>query len=133
MKKMTVALTVGIFAIAVFAFAADKTKPGSHGSHDHAIHELMLARQAWLGTMSKNLNAKKFDAVAKDADALAAQTEKVGETHPNPLGKEITLAISTLAKEISTAAAAHNGDTVNVKLGEIKARCDECHAKFRDK
>ncbi|MFH0728189.1 MAG: hypothetical protein V2B19_17835 [Pseudomonadota bacterium] len=117
MKKSTVLLTVSILAIAAFAFAS----------------ELMHARQAWLGAINKNLDTKNFEVVAKDADALAAQTLKSGETHSNPLGKEITLAISTLAKEISTAAAAQNGDTVKVKLGEIKTKCGECHAKFRNK
>jgi cytochrome c556 len=128
MKKIIVLLTVSVFAIAVFAFAAEDTNPGHQSTH-----KLMEARQAWLTTMSKNLDAKKFEAVAKDADALAAQSQQVGENHPNPLGKEITLAISTLAKDLSAAAASQNGETVKVKLGEIKARCGECHAKFRDK
>lgn len=117
MKKITVLLAVSILAMAASAFAS----------------ELMQARQAWLGAINKNLDAKNFEAVAKDADALAAQTLKAGETHPDPLGKEITLAISTLATDISTAAAAQNGDTVKGKLGEIKAKCGECHAKFRNK
>jgi cytochrome c556 len=131
MKKSIVLLTISVFAFVVFAIAADTPKQESHDSH--ATHELMQARQAWLGAINKNLDAKNFEAITKDADALAAQTQKVGETHPNPLGKEITLAISALAKEISTASAAKNADTVKMKLGEIKAKCGECHAKFRNK
>jgi cytochrome c556 len=126
MKKSIVLLTIAVFAIAVFAFAAEDTN-----SEPPSIHKVMMARQAWLAAISKNLEAKNFGAVATDADALAEQTRKAGENHPNPLGKEITLAISTLAKDLSTAATAQNGDTVKVKLGEIKAKCGECHAKFR--
>lgn len=122
-------LTAITLAIAVSAFATQKDK--GH-SHNHAVHELMEARQAWVGAIGKNLEAKKYDAVVKAADALAAQTRKVGESHTDPVGKEITLAVSDLAKELSTAAAAGNGDTAKSKLFEIKGKCGECHTKFRD-
>jgi cytochrome c556 len=67
----------------------------------------MQARVVWLTAMNKN--------------------------RPTPLGKELTLAISSFAKDISVAAAKKDGDTIKVKLGEIKGRCGECHAKIRDK
>jgi cytochrome c556 len=128
MKKIIALLSVAIFAIAIFAFAADDAK-----QELRPAQKLMQARVAWMSAMSENLGAKKFEAVTKDADALAAQTEKVGEKLANPLGKELTLAISSLAKEISIAAAAKDGDKIKVKLGEIKGKCGECHAKIRDK
>ena len=131
MKKIVVLSAIYIFALAVFTVAAKDAEKHSHDSN--AIHKLMHARQAWLVAMTRNLDAKKFDAVAKDADALSEQTRDVGEKHPNPLGKEITLAISTLAKDIAMAAASQNSEAVKGKLGEIKAKCGECHAKFRDK
>jgi len=83
--------------------------------------------------MHENLGANKFEAITKDADELAAQTRKASENIPNPLGKELTLAISSLANDVSVAAAKKNGETVKVKLGEIKGKCGECHAKIRDK
>ncbi|MCK9196294.1 MAG: hypothetical protein M0P16_04855 [Syntrophales bacterium] len=128
MKKIIALLTVAIFATAILAFAAEGTK-----QELRPAQKIMQARVAWLTAMNKNLGAKYFAAVAKDADDLAAQTKKVGENIQNPLGKELTLAISSLAKDISTASAKQDGDTVKVKLGEINGKCSECHAKIRDK
>ena len=128
MKKIIALLSVAIFTVAIFAFAAGDAKPELRPAQ-----KLMQERVAWLTAMSENLDAKKFEAVTKDADELAAQTKKVGENLSNPLGKELTLAISSFAKDISTAAAKKDGDTIKVKLGEIKGKCGECHAKIRDK
>jgi hypothetical protein len=128
MKKIFVFLSVVIFATVFFAYAADDAKPELRPSQ-----KAMQARVAWLTAINQNLDAKNFNAVAKDADELAAQTEKLGANHPNPLGKELSLAISSLAKDISTAAAKQDGATIKVKLGEIKGKCGECHAQIRDK
>ena len=128
MKKIIALLSVAIFAIAIFAFAAEDTKPELRPAQ-----KIMQARVAWLTAINENLGAKKFKAITKDADELAAQTRKVGENIPNPLGKELTLAISSRAKDISVAAAKQDGETIKVKLGEIKGKCGECHAKIRDK
>ncbi len=128
MKKIISLLSVAIFAVAILAFAAEDTKPELRPAQ-----KIMQARVAWLTAMNKNLDAKYFVAVAKDADDLAVQAKKVGENIQNPLGKELTLAISSLAKDISTASAKQDGDTVKIKLGEIKGKCGECHAKIRDK
>jgi hypothetical protein len=128
MKKIIALLSVAIFATAVFAFAAGDAKPELRPAQ-----KIMQARVAWLTAINENLVAKKFEAVTKDAGELAAQTKKVGKNLPNPLGKELTLAISSLAKDISVAAAKKDGDTIKVKLGEIKGKCGECHAKIRDK
>ncbi|MBU1711789.1 MAG: hypothetical protein KKD47_01670 [Proteobacteria bacterium] len=128
MKKIFAMLSVFIIAAAVFAYAADDVKPELRPAQ-----KLMQARAAWLTAMNENLVANKFEAITKYADELAAQTNKVGENIPNPIGKELTLAISSLAKDISVAATKKNGETVKVKLGEIKGKCGECHAKIRDK
>jgi cytochrome c556 len=128
MKKIIALLSVAIFTIAFFAFAAEDTKPELSPAQ-----KVMQARVAWLSAINKNLEAKKFKAIVKDANELAAQTQRVGENLTNPLGKELDLAISLLAKDVSAAAAKKNGDVVKVKLGEIKAKCGECHAKIRDK
>ena len=128
MKKIIILLSVTIFTAAVLAFAAENPKPELRPAQ-----KLMQARLAWMTAMKENLGAKKFEAVAKDADELAAQTKKVGESHPNPLAKELTLAVSSLAKEVSASAARQDGDTTKAKLGEIMSKCNECHAKIRDK
>jgi hypothetical protein len=128
MKKLIVLLSVAIFAIAIFAFAAEVTKPELRPAQ-----KIMQARVAWLTAMNKNLDAKKFEAVADDADKLAAQTKKVGDNLPNPPDKELTLAISLFAKDISIAAAKKDGSAIKVKLAAIKGKCDECHAKLREK
>jgi cytochrome c556 len=128
MKKIMALLSVAILATAVFAFAADDAKPELRPAQ-----KLMQARAAWVAAMNKNLGENKFEAVAKDAGELAAETKRVGENIPNPLGKEITLTISSLAMELSAAAVRQDGDTGKAKLGEIKAKCGECHAKIRDK
>ncbi len=128
MRKTIAALSVVFFAIALFAFAADDAKQELRPSQ-----KIMQARQAWLTAMTENLGANKFEAVAKDAGELAAQTKKVGDNLPNPLAKELTLAISFLAKDISAAANKEDGKTINVKLEDIKGKCGECHAKIRDK
>ena len=128
MKKIFVVLSIAIFAASVFAFAADQAAPELRPAQ-----KVMQARAAWMGAMTENLAAKKFEAVAKDATELAAQTKKGGESNPNPLGKELTLAIASLAGDVSAAAAKQDGDTVKAKLGEIKGKCGECHTKIRDK
>jgi len=128
MKKIIALLSVAVFATAVIAFAAGDAKPELRPAQ-----KIMQARVAWLAAINANLGSKNYEAVAKNADELAIQTKKVGENIPNPLGKELTLAISSFAKDISVAAAKKDGDTIKVKLGEIKGKCGECHAKIRDK
>lgn len=128
MKKSIALLTIAIFAASVFAYAAGETKPELRPTQ-----KLMQARAAWMKAMNENLGAKKFEAIAKDADDLAAQTKKVGEGLPNPLAKELTLAVSTLAKEASAAAAKKDGNAIKAKLGAIKGKCSDCHVKIRDK
>lgn len=153
MKRMIAFLTISIFAAAVMVFAAGESKPPLRPSQ-----VLMQARAAWMAAMNKNLGdtklpegkgqkgqadtkadtdknagAKKFEAIAGDATAMAAEAQKTGNGLANPVAKEITLSLAALARELSTAASKKDGDLVKIKLGEIKAKCSECHAKIRDK
>jgi cytochrome c556 len=128
MKKIILVLFVAIFAVTVLAFAAEKAK-----TELRPAQKIMRARAAWLTDIKKNLGTSNFAAIGKDADALAAQTKKVGDGLANPVAKEITLAVSMFATEASAAAVIKDGATVKAKLGAIKGKCDECHAKFRDK
>jgi cytochrome c556 len=124
MKKIIVLMVAVIFAAGVLAFAAEELRPSQ---------KAMQARLGWMTAMKDNLGAKKFEAVAQAAGEMAAQTKKIGEGLPNPLAKELTMAISALSMDISAAAAKQDGESVKTKLGEIKAKCDECHAKIRYK
>ena len=126
MKKNIAMLSLALLALAALAFAAGEAKPDLRPSQI-----VMQARAAWMASMGKNIEAQDFAAVARDATALAAETRKGGANHPNPLGKELTLAIAALAKDVSDAAAAKNGDAAKAALGKIKEKCNECHAKLR--
>lgn len=126
-------IAVSLLATTVFAFADHHKGAEAPKKELRPLQVLMQARAAWMKAMGENLAAKKFEAIAKDADGLAAQTKKVGEGASNPIAKEINLKISGLAKEVSAAAAKQDGTTIKAKLGEIKANCSECHAKVRDK
>jgi hypothetical protein len=128
MKKSAFCLSVFIFLVTVLSFAADPPKTELRPSQ-----KIMQARLAWMTSLNKNLGSGSYDLVVKDADELAGQTQKVGEGLASPLAKELTLAISALAKEVSQAAKTKNTPALKAKLGEIKAKCDECHAKIRDK
>ncbi|RPJ18663.1 MAG: hypothetical protein EHM30_00085 [Desulfobacteraceae bacterium] len=128
MKKFIALMSVLIVATAVFAYAAGDAKPELRPSQ-----KLMQARAAAMTEMNNNLGSGNFEAIANTAKELSAETNKSGGNHPNPLGKELTLAISSLAAEISSAAAKKDAGTVTTKLGEIKGKCGECHAKIRDK
>jgi hypothetical protein len=128
MKKIIALISIIFFAIAILAFAAEDTK-----QELRPAQKLMQARAAWLMSINKNLSANNFEAVTIDANELSAQTKKVGENLTNPLGKELTLAISSFAKDVSAAAAQQDAETIKTKLGEIKGKCNECHVKIRDK
>ncbi|MDK9716584.1 MAG: hypothetical protein OEL57_01600 [Trichlorobacter sp.] len=126
MKKIIALLAV--VAAASVVYASEPAKPELRPAQ-----KAMQARAGWMKAMGENLAAKKFEDIAKDGEALAGQTRKIGESHPNPLAKELTLKVSGLAK--ATAEAAGKQDEVGVKtrLGEIKATCAECHVRIRDK
>ncbi len=128
MKKTIALLSIAIFATTILAFAAEDAK-----QELRPAQKAMRARSAWLAAMNKNLAAKDYAAVSKDAKALSEQTKKAGDGLANPLAKELTLAISSLAEEAAAAADKKDGKTVQAKLDGIKGKCGECHAKIRDK
>ena len=129
MKKMMILLAVFAGVGAVFSMdTAYSSEPELRPAQ-----KLMQARKAWRDNMDKNLAAGKLADVARDAEALAAQTRMVGEGLTNPLAKELTLRLTKLSEEIVAAAAKQDGETVKAKIGEIKGTCSECHKKIRDK
>lgn len=128
MKKFMVLLSIAIFMSAVLTYAADDKKPELRPAQ-----KIMQDRAAALTAMNKNLEAKNFKAIAKDADAMAAEGIKTAKKLDNPLARQITLDSAALAKDTSKAAAKGDAQTIKIKLGEIKAKCGECHVKIRDK
>ena len=95
--------------------------------------KVMQARAGWMKGMQTNLGAMKYAEVGKDATALATQTDSIGKTLPNPLAKDLTLKIASAATAVANAAGKQDVNTMKMKLADIKATCDECHAKIRDK
>jgi hypothetical protein len=128
MKKYIAFLFIAIFISAVMAYAAEEKK-----QELRPAQKIMQARATWPTAMNKNLEAKNFKAIIKDADDMAAEAVKTAGKLDNPLAKQITMDSAALAKDVSKAAAIGDVQTVKTKLGEIKAKCGECHVKIRDK
>lgn len=128
MKKIMVLFSIAIFISAVLVYAAEDKNPELRPAQ-----KIMQARAAWLAAMNKNLEANNLKAIIKDADEMAAEAGKTAGKLDNPLAKQITMDSAALAKDTSKAAAKGDAQTVKTKLGEIKAKCGECHVKIRDK
>lgn len=129
MKKFTcMAASLALVALTVTAFAADEAKPDVK-----PITKVMLARLGWVQSITKNIAYSNYDAVAKDANELAAQTKKVGDAAPAAFNKEKNLAISGMALAMADAAGKKDGAAISAKFGEILSTCNTCHAKLRDK
>ena len=128
MKKMILLVVVAGVGALFSMDAAYSSEPELRPSQ-----KIMQARKAWRDNMEKNLAAGKLADVAKDAEALAAQTRTVGEGLANPLAKELTLRLSKLSEEVVSAAAKQDAQTIKSKIGEIKGTCSECHKQIRDK
>lgn len=133
MRKLIPLLAIAVFVISSAAFGDDSHHQPAAKPELRPLQKIMQARAAWLQAMNENLAAKKFTAVVQDAEALSAQAKKVGDAAPNPLAKELHLAVANLAKATAEAAKANDEVAVKAKLGDIKATCAECHAKIRDK
>ena len=101
MKKSILLQFLAILAVASFALAATDVKPAAQPEL-RPLQKIMQARAAWMKSMSENLAANKLPAVYKDAEALADQAKKVGESATNPLAKELHLAVSSLAEATSS-------------------------------
>lgn len=123
MRKTALLLTLTTVSLATLALAQTELRP---------IQKVMQARAAWMKAMNQNLGAKDLAAVAKDAGELSAQAAKVAGSAEGER-RVLNQQVSDLAK--AAAEAATKGDEVltKAKLGEIKATCADCHAKFRDK
>lgn len=121
-------LAAGMLSLAVLVFAISETNAAE--TELRPSQKLMQARAAWLKSMTENLAAKMFDGVKADAQALAGQADAAAQKLDNPLAKELTLKVSTLAAALAGAANAKDEAAVASGLGDIKATCSECHAKI---
>jgi cytochrome c556 len=127
-KYFSILAALVMTMVAATAFAAEEAKP-----EVKPITKVMLARLAWVQSITKNIAYSNYEGVAKDANELAAQTKKVGDAAPAPFNKEKNLTISGLASAMADAAGKKDGVMVSAKLGEILGTCNTCHAKLRDK
>jgi cytochrome c556 len=129
MRKYTCLIaSLALVALAATAFAAEEAKP-----EVKPITKAMLARLGWVQSLTRNIAYSNYEAVAKDANELAAQTKKLGDAAPAAFNKERNLTISSLSLALADAAAKKDGVTASAKLGEILGTCNSCHAKLRDK
>ena len=126
MKKIVIPMVLTVFAVGALVFAAEVATEELRPSQ-----KIMRARAAGLGLMNKLLDAKKFEMISKTANELAMETKSTSENIANPEAKEITLAVSSLAEDISKASMTNDERIIKTKLGEIKGKCGECHMKFR--
>jgi|SRR5665647_1138700 len=130
-KSLYMLLATSLFCITTGALAESSQMTAS--TELRSTQKAMQTRAGWVKDMNANLAAVKYGEVAKDAKALAAQTLSMGKTLTNPLAKDLTLKVSSLATSVADAAGKKDGEIVKMKLDEVKATCDECHAKIRDK
>jgi len=90
MKKFMMLLSVAIFIIAVSAYAAEDKK-----QELRPVQKIMQARAASLTAMNKNLEAKNFKAIIKDADEMAARDRsRRPKNWTIHLAKKITIGFS---------------------------------------
>lgn len=123
--------TVTLFVVVVLCSAV--VNAAEQSAEQKPITKVMLARLGWVQSLTKNIAYSNYQDIARDADALSAQTLKAGEAATAPFNKEKNLEISGLAREMAQAAVANDGKAASAKLGSILGACNTCHAKLRDK
>ena len=130
-KSLYMLLATSLFCITTGALA-ESGQP-TITTELRPMQKIMQTRAGWMQDIQTNLTAMKYAEVGKDATSLATQTDLIGKTLTNPLAKDLTLNISSAATAVANAAGKEDGKTIKMKLTDIKASCDECHAKIRDK
>ena len=130
-KSLYFLLATSLFCVTT-AVLADNSQPTA-GTELRPMQKAMQTRASWMKDMNENLIAQKYVEVARDATALATQTDSLGKTLPNPLAQELTMKVTAYAMAVADAAGKKDSNATKMKLNEIKATCDECHAKIRDK
>lgn len=129
MKKIMILIILTVFAVITLVFAAEEADQGLRSTQ-----KIMQKRNNILTLLERTLTAKqlKMPNIAKNAKALANQTKKTGEKLTDPEAKELTLAISSLAEELYKASTTNYDERIiRGNLDKIKAKCAECHIKFR--
>ncbi len=123
MKTYLFPITLILAGLATLASAQSEARP---------LQKLMQARAGWVKAMSQNLASKNLPEVAKDAEELSKQATKVAGGVEGER-KVFNQKVSDLAKAVADAAAGGDEAVIKARLGEFKATCADCHAKFRDK
>ncbi|NTW84619.1 MAG: cytochrome c [Holophagaceae bacterium] len=123
MKTYLSPISLILAGLATLATAQTELRP---------IQKLMQARAGWMKAMNQNLAAKNLAEVGKDAEELSKQAAKVAGGIEGER-KALSQKVSDLAKAVADAAAGGDEAVIKTRLGELKATCVDCHAKFRDK
>ncbi len=123
MKIRQFPLSLALAGLATLATAQAELRP---------LQKLMQARAGWMKAMSQNLASKNLAEVTKDAEELSKQAAKVADGVEGER-KVFNQKVSDLAKAVGEAAAGGDEVVIKARLGELKATCADCHAKFRDK
>ena len=123
MKIRQFPLSLALAGLATLATAQAELRP---------LQKLMQARAGWMKAMSQNLASKNLAEVTKDAEELSKQAAKVAEGGEGER-KVFNQRVSDLAKAVADAASGGDEVVIKTRLGELKATCADCHAKFRDK
>ena len=119
-KSLYMLLATSLFCITTGALA-ESGQP-TITTELRPMQKIMQTRAGWMQDIQTNLTAMKYAEVGKDATSLATQTDLIGKT-----------LTSSAATAVANAAGKEDGKTIKMKLTDIKASCDECHAKIRDK
>lgn len=130
-KSLYMLLATSLFCITTGALA-ESSQP-TITTELRPMQKIMQTRADLMKNIQTNLTALKYADVGKDATTLATQTDLIGKTLTNPLAKDLTLNISSAATAVANAAGKEDGNTIKMKLTDIKANCNECHVKIRDK
>ena len=129
MKKIMILIVLTVFTIVALVFAAEDQDQGLQSTQ-----KIMRVRENQLFKLERLLSANMLNitSLSNIVNRLAMETKETGEKLTDPEAKEITLAISSLAEELYNAATKTNDQRViRGNVDKIKAKCGECHSKFR--
>ncbi len=113
------------FSITAIILCSTRQNNVTDTDEQHAPNIIMQGRARWLQGIIIDLPDKRYRGIAKRANDLAAQTQKVAGNLSGEK-KEITLKISAFA--LATAEAAKLKDNVMIKKTSWESRLPVTHA-----
>lgn len=110
--------------------------PSAQSKTDEDYDKLMKAVGATVGSMRKNLEGQKSDAVIADARKMAGFQKDSAAFWTSRKVKEAadwSTAAANHASEVEKAVAAKNMASAGEHMKLLMGTCTQCHAKYRDK